>query len=141
MHYTLVVIIVKDIFIRSFLFYCVLYNHTFQTNPNSITNLFKLFNYIAFCVAFFYTFFYRLKEKASLLLDQCDDEDEEEKITRDLENELDALENQANANKLHFQQQFTNDQQKQSDKMKARLQKKYNKKMVSKFKAKRACIA
>merc|ERR1711865_732581 len=64
-----------------------------------------------------------LKEKASLQLDQCDDEEEEERITRNLENELDALENQANANKLHFQQQFTNDQQKQSDKMKARLQK------------------
>merc|ERR1711865_146757 len=78
-----------------------------------------------------------LKEKASLLLDQCDDEDEEEKITRDLENELDALENQANANKLHFQQQFTNDQQKQSDKMKARLQKKYNKKMAKLNKSKK----
>ena len=96
---------------------------------------------LIFASLFFYTFFYRLKEKASLLLDQCDDEEEEERITRDLENELDALENQANANKLHFQQQFINDQQKQSDKMKARLQKKYNKKMVSKFKAKRACIA
>jgi hypothetical protein len=78
-----------------------------------------------------------LKEKASLLLDQCDDEEEEEKITRNLENELDALENQANANKLHFQQQFTNDQQKQSDKMKARLQKKYNKKMAKLNKSKK----
>ena len=29
----LVVIIVKFIFIHSFLFYCVLYNHSFQTNP------------------------------------------------------------------------------------------------------------
>jgi len=26
------------------LFYCLLYNHTFQTNPNSITNVFKLFS-------------------------------------------------------------------------------------------------
>ena len=43
----LVVIIVKIIFFRSFLFYCVLYNHSFKKNLNSITNLSKLFNYTA----------------------------------------------------------------------------------------------
>jgi hypothetical protein len=43
----LVVIVVKIIFIRSFLFYCLLYNHRFKTNPNTVTNLSKLFNYIA----------------------------------------------------------------------------------------------
>ena len=47
------VIIVRVIFISSFPFYCLLYNHSFQTNPNRITNCFKLFsllqlyNYIA----------------------------------------------------------------------------------------------
>jgi len=47
------VIIVRVIFISSFLFYCLLLNHSFQTNPNKITNCFKIFslfttyNYIA----------------------------------------------------------------------------------------------
>ena len=47
------VIIVKSIFISAFLFYCLLLNHSFSTNPNKITNCFKLFsllqlyNYIA----------------------------------------------------------------------------------------------
>ena len=41
-----VVIIVKMIFMSSFFFYCLLCNHSFQTNPNSTTNLCKLFNYI-----------------------------------------------------------------------------------------------
>merc|ERR1711865_508791 len=30
-------------FITAFLFYCLLYNHSFPTNPNSVTNCFKLF--------------------------------------------------------------------------------------------------
>ena len=38
------VIIVRKVFIGSFLFYCLLLNHSFQTNPNSITNCFKLFS-------------------------------------------------------------------------------------------------
>ena len=38
------VIIVKVIFISAFLFYCLLLNHSFQTNPNRITNCFKLFS-------------------------------------------------------------------------------------------------
>jgi len=50
----LVVIIVKIIFIRSFLFYCLPYNHSFQTNPNSVTNLSNFFNYIA-PASIFYT--------------------------------------------------------------------------------------
>ena len=37
------VIHVRIIFIGSFLFYCLLLNYSFQTNPNSITNCFKLF--------------------------------------------------------------------------------------------------
>jgi hypothetical protein len=46
------VIIVRIVFISSFLFYCLLLNHSFQTNPNRITNYFKRFsiatyNYIA----------------------------------------------------------------------------------------------
>ena len=47
------VIHVRIVFIGSFLFYCLLLNHSFPTNPNSITNCFKLFsllqlyNYIA----------------------------------------------------------------------------------------------
>ena len=38
------VIIVKVIFISAFLFYCLLCNHSFSTNPNSVTNCFKLFS-------------------------------------------------------------------------------------------------
>jgi hypothetical protein len=48
------VIIVGILFINSFLYYCLLSNHSFQTNPNKITNCFKLIllcynftNYIA----------------------------------------------------------------------------------------------
>jgi len=48
------VIIDRVIFISLFLFYCLLLNHSFQINPNSITNCFKLilfylqlYNYIA----------------------------------------------------------------------------------------------
>ena len=36
------VIIVRIVFISAFLFYCLLLNHSFQTNPNKITNCFKL---------------------------------------------------------------------------------------------------
>ena len=36
------VIIVKIIFISVFLFYCLLLNHSFPTNPNRITNCLKL---------------------------------------------------------------------------------------------------
>ena len=49
------VIIVKVIFISSFLFYCLLLNHSFETNPNSITNII-FFSVISLlhcsCVAF-----------------------------------------------------------------------------------------
>ena len=37
------VIIVRIVFISSFLFYCLLLNHSFPTNPNKITNCFQLF--------------------------------------------------------------------------------------------------
>ena len=40
------VIIVKVIFISPFLFYCLLCNHSFPSNPNSVTNCFKLFSSI-----------------------------------------------------------------------------------------------
>ena len=41
----------------SFLFYCLLYNHSFKTNPNTVTNLSKLFQTtFAQCVAFWYIF-------------------------------------------------------------------------------------
>ena len=36
------VIIVRIVFISSFFFYCLLLNHSFPTNPNRITNCFKL---------------------------------------------------------------------------------------------------
>ena len=36
------VIIVRTVFIGAFLFYCLLLNHSFPTNPNKITNCFKL---------------------------------------------------------------------------------------------------
>ena len=38
------VIIVRIVFISAFLFYCLLLNHSFPTNPNRITNCFKLFS-------------------------------------------------------------------------------------------------
>ena len=38
------VIIVRTVFMNSFLFYCLLLNHSFQTNPNKITNCFQLFS-------------------------------------------------------------------------------------------------
>ena len=38
------VIHVRIVCIGSFLFYCLLLNHSFQTNPNSITNCFQLFS-------------------------------------------------------------------------------------------------
>ena len=38
----LAVIIVRKVLINSFLFYCLLLNHSFPTNPNSITNCFQL---------------------------------------------------------------------------------------------------
>jgi len=53
------VIIVRIIFISPFLFYCLLLNHSFPTNPNSVTDCFKLIlfllqlNYIAQCVRYF----------------------------------------------------------------------------------------
>ena len=42
------VIIVRIVFIGSFLFYCLLLNHSFQTNPNRVTNCFKLFSLLQF---------------------------------------------------------------------------------------------
>ena len=36
------VILVKVVFISSFLFYCLLLNHSFSTNPNRMTNCFQL---------------------------------------------------------------------------------------------------
>ena len=38
------VIIDRVTFISSFLFYCLLFNHNFQTNSNKITNCFQLFS-------------------------------------------------------------------------------------------------
>ena len=38
------VIVVRIVFISSFFFCCLLVNHSFPTNPNSITNCFKLFS-------------------------------------------------------------------------------------------------
>ena len=38
------VIIVGIFFISSILFYCLLLNHSFPTNPNSITNCFKTYS-------------------------------------------------------------------------------------------------
>jgi hypothetical protein len=49
-----VVIIVRIVLISSFLFYCLLSNHSFPTNPNSSTNCFQL---ILFCVTTLQTTF------------------------------------------------------------------------------------
>ena len=54
------VIIVRILFVGPFLFYCLLLNHSFQTNPNMITNCVKLFsllqlyNYIAPASLFYF---------------------------------------------------------------------------------------
>ena len=40
------VILVRIVFTSSILFYCLLLNHSFPTNPNSITNCFTLFSHI-----------------------------------------------------------------------------------------------
>ena len=42
------VIIVRVIFISSFLLYCLLFNHSFPTNPNRITNCFNFFSHYNF---------------------------------------------------------------------------------------------
>jgi septal ring factor EnvC (AmiA/AmiB activator) len=47
----LVVIIVKIVFIHSFLFYWLLCNYSFKTNPNTVTNLFKHYQLHCSCVA------------------------------------------------------------------------------------------
>ena len=39
-----VVIIIRDIFISTFFFYCLLCKHSFPTNPNSSTNCFKSYS-------------------------------------------------------------------------------------------------
>ena len=41
-------IIVRVIFISAFFFYCLLYNHSFQTNPNKMTNCFQFFSLLQF---------------------------------------------------------------------------------------------
>ena len=46
------VIIDRIVFISSFLFYCLLLNHSFQTNPNSITNCFKLLSLLQLTTTF-----------------------------------------------------------------------------------------
>jgi hypothetical protein len=38
------VIIVRIVFISAFIFYCLLCNHSFPTNPNSVTNCFQLYS-------------------------------------------------------------------------------------------------
>ena len=38
------VIIVRIVIISVFLFYCLLFNHSFPTNPNRITNCFKTYS-------------------------------------------------------------------------------------------------
>ena len=62
MHYNRIriVIIVKIFFICSFLLIVVvLYNHSFKTNPNTVTNLSKLFQTTsAQCVVIFYFYFW-----------------------------------------------------------------------------------
>jgi len=58
------VIVVRIVFISSFLFYCLLLNHSFPKNPNSVTNCFKLilsiYNFtttFAQCVRLFWFFY------------------------------------------------------------------------------------
>ena len=53
------VIIVRVIFMSSFLFYYLLLNHSFRTNPNSVTNCFKFFSVLQLynCIAPAFAFF------------------------------------------------------------------------------------
>ena len=46
--------IVGIIFIGAFLFCCLLYNHSFQTNPNKITNCFKFFSLLQLTTTLLY---------------------------------------------------------------------------------------
>ena len=67
----LAVIILKIVFISLFFFYCLLLNHSFQTNPNRITNCFKLFSSIlqlykttfAQCVSSIFDFWKQAKKR------------------------------------------------------------------------------
>ena len=43
------VIIIRIVFISPFFFCCLLLNHSFQTNPNKITNCFELFSLLQLC--------------------------------------------------------------------------------------------
>ena len=67
------VIIVRVIFISSFLFYWLLSNHSFQTNSNKMTNCFKLFsllqlyNYIAPASLFWFLNRYGKKKTTKIL--------------------------------------------------------------------------
>ena len=74
-----VIIVLLDSF-SAFFFYCVLLNHTFQTNPNTVTKLSKLFNYICSMRSlFFYTFFLGAvtdQQKRALMQSLFDDMDD-----------------------------------------------------------------
>ena len=60
------VIVVRIVFTSSFLFYCLLLNHSFPTIPNKITNCFnylQLYNYI--CSSLFWIFETKVKENGN----------------------------------------------------------------------------
>ena len=69
-----------------------------------------------------------LKEKASLALSQCEEEDEEQ-ITQDVEAALRLIEEEAGKSKDYFNKKFEADQQAQNDKLKLKLMKRHQKKM------------
>ena len=75
-----------------------------------------------------------LREKAALASSTADVE-EQARIQRNLDAELEALENQSEINRLHFQSQFEADQARQADRMRERLRKKNQKKMGKLFKS------
>ena len=76
-----------------------------------------------------------LREKAHLTMSTCVGEEEKEKLQHGLEQQLQLLEQESEANKLYFSNQFKQDQDEQGARMKARLRKKHDKKMAKLLKS------
>ena len=92
--------IVRVIFISSFLFLCLLSNHSFQTNPNSVTNCFNLFSLLQLTTTLLLLSRYfdfwtgQVVEISSDDLKEEDDDDDEDED----DNDEDDLTNKTNSN-------------------------------------------
>lgn len=79
-----------------------------------------------------------LREKEKLAMATCVGEEEKEDLQHALEQELLLLEQESEANKRYFSNQFKQDQEEQNARMKARLRKKHDKKMAKLLKSQEA---